>query len=158
MLMAWDKRARLALGSITSIITQYTVSRTWTLSHAPLLSSDRQASPEKSVPAPGRLGLLLVTPECLFPSQWHRRPPPPASVELHEARPTCVLSPRGPGEPPPMNPHPPALAVKQVVQRRGTRFENRAPGFDPSSYRLGRQTSISRSGKRELHAHFLWQL
>ena len=57
-----------------------------------------------------------------------------------------------------MNPHPPALAVKQVVQRRGTQFENRAPGFDPSSHRLAEQTSVSPSGKQELHAHFLRQL
>lgn len=67
MLMVWDG-ARLAPGSVTSTITQGTVSRTWILSHAPRLSLDRQASSEKSVPTPGRLGLLLVTPQCLLPS------------------------------------------------------------------------------------------
>ena len=105
--MAWDKRARLALGSITSIITQYTVSRTWTLSHAPLLSSDRQASPEKSVPAPGRLGLLLVTPECLLPSQWHRPPPSLSGAPRGQAY-LCLVS-TGSGRAPAHEPTPTSL-------------------------------------------------
>lgn len=69
MLMAWDGVTRNGQGwlqgAITSTITQGTVSRTWILSHAPLLSLDRQASSEKSFPGPGRLGLLLVTPRLL---------------------------------------------------------------------------------------------